>query len=91
MYLVLLDKHLEGMALKDIKAATMPTLEELQTEMDEQGAQWVRDALATDPGEYQLTLVDNYARNQHALNELNTKKNKSFCLVSNLRSTYRCR
>ena len=89
-YLVLLDKHLEGMALKDIKAATMPTLEELQSEMDDQGAQWVRDALATDPGEYQLTLVDNYARNQHALNELNTK-NKSFCLVSNLRSAYRCR
>ena len=51
-YLVLLDKHLEGMSLKDIKAATMPTLEELQKEMDDQGAQWVREALAMDPGKY---------------------------------------
>ena len=89
-YLVLLDKHLDGMAPKDIKAATMPTLEELQAEMDNQGAQWVRDALATDPGEYKVSLVDNYASNHHALGNLNTKF-KSFCLVSNLRFTYRCR
>ena len=78
------------MALKDIKAATMPTLEELQAEMDNQGAQWVRDALATDPGEYKVSLVDNYARNHHALDKLNTRY-KNLCLVSNLRSTYRCR
>ena len=54
-YLVLLDKHLEGMSLKDIKAATMPTLEELQKEMDDRGAQWVRDALAMDPGKYHFS------------------------------------
>ena len=61
-YLVLLDKHLDGMALKDIKAATMPTLEELQTMMDEQGAQWVRDALTTDPGKYHSAIIANYER-----------------------------
>ena len=89
-YLVLLDKHLDGMAPKDIKAATMPTLEELQAEMDNQGAQWVRDALATDPGEYEVSLFDNYTGNHHALDKLNARY-KNLCLVSNLRSTYRCR
>ena len=62
---MLLDKHLDGMALRDIKAATMPTLEELQAEMDEQGAQWVKDALATDPGKYHLTLFLKCAKSQH--------------------------
>ena len=75
-YLVLLDKHLDGMAPKDIKAATMPTLEELQAEMDNQGAQWVRDALATDPGEYEVSLFDNYTGNHHALDKLKHKIQK---------------
>ena len=86
---MLLDKHLDGMALRDIKAATMPTLEELQTEMDEQGAQWVKDALATDPGKYHPTLVVNYEKSRHVLNRLN-KRTKSLRLYSNLPSTYRC-
>ena len=84
---MLLDKHLEGMALKDIRAATMPTMEELQREMDQQGAQWVKDALATDPGKYHPTLVVNYDKGQHVLIE---QKNKSLSRYSNLPSTYRC-
>ena len=48
---MLLDKFLEDMSPREIEAATIPTLEEVQTEMDAQGAQWVQQALATDPGE----------------------------------------
>ena len=86
---MLLDKHLEGMAPEDIRAATMPTMEELQREMDQQGAQWVKDALATDPGKYHPTLVVNYDKSRHVLNRLN-KRTKSLRLYSNLPSTYRC-
>ena len=62
---MLLDKHLDGMALRDIEAATMPTLEELQAEMDEQGAQWVKEALASDPGKYHLILCLKCVKSQH--------------------------
>ena len=85
---MLLDKHLDGMALRDIEAATMPTLEELQAEMDEQGAQWVKDALATHPGKYHLTLVFNCDKSQHVHNSLN--KTKNLRPYSSLPSTYRC-
>ena len=53
---MLVDKFLEDMSPRDIEAATIPTLEELQSEMDAQGAQWVKQALASDPGKYRLVL-----------------------------------
>ena len=48
---MMLDKFLENMSLQEIEAATIPTLEELRATMDEEGAQWVQQALATTPGE----------------------------------------
>ena len=48
---MMLDKFLENMSLQEIEAATIPTLEELHATMDEEGAQWVQQALATTPGE----------------------------------------
>ena len=48
---MLLDKFLEDMSPREIEAATIPTLEELRATMDEEGAQWVQQALATTPGE----------------------------------------
>ena len=62
---MLLDKFLGGMSPRDIEAATMPTLEELQAEMDEQGAQWVKEALASDPGKYHLILFLKCVKSQH--------------------------
>ena len=47
----MLDKFLENMSLQEIEAATIPTLEELRATMDEEGTQWVQQALATTPGE----------------------------------------
>ena len=47
----MVDKFLENMSLQEIEAATIPTLEELRATMDEEGAQWVQQALATTPGE----------------------------------------
>ena len=48
---MLLDKFLENMSPQEIEAATIPTLDELHSTMDEQGAQWVQQALAAAPGE----------------------------------------
>ena len=48
---MLLDKFLEDMSPREIEAATIPTLEEIHATMDEQGAQWVQQALAAAPGE----------------------------------------
>ena len=50
-YLILLDKFLEDVSPQEIEAATIPTLYELQADMDAQGAQWVQQALAAAPGE----------------------------------------
>ena len=47
----MLDKFLENMSLQEIEAATIPSLEELRATMDEEGALWVQQALASTPGE----------------------------------------
>ena len=49
-YLILLDKFLEDRSPQEIEALTMPTLDELRETFDEQGAQWIQQALAANTG-----------------------------------------
>ena len=49
-YLILLDKFLEDRSPREIEALTMPTLDELREAFDEQGAQWIQQALAANTG-----------------------------------------
>ena len=65
-YLILLDKFLENCSPQEIEALTMPTLEEVRAAMDAHGTQWVKQALAANPGKCgQVMMIHVHCRNLH--------------------------
>ena len=56
-YLTLMDRFLEGIPPQDIKAITIPTLEEVSQTLGAQDALWVDRALDSAPSEYWFSAL----------------------------------